>query len=143
MASMADLINASRGSILASGTADDLLAYVNSITSILGSADLVGTARTGPTVTDFRRLGVNWQPTRLILTLDEALDPATASILANYRITAAGPDGRFGTRDDVTIPIKSVTYDPVARTVSLTTAAGRLSWTKRTRFGSTVRPQRV
>jgi hypothetical protein len=44
----------------------------------------------------------------------------------NYRIVAPGRDGKFGTRDDRVIRLKSATLDPSGRTVVLTPAV-RLS----------------
>ena len=65
---------------------------------------------TGPMVVSLRRFGFHARPTRLVLTLDEVLDPALATDLANYRLT--GPCGGV-------IRIRSAVYDPAARTVIL------------------------
>ena len=56
-----------------------------------------------------------------MLTFDKSLALAAASTQTNYRLVAAGRDGRFGTRDDVVIALRSATYDPISRAVSLTT----------------------
>jgi len=52
-------------------------------------------------------------------TTSEGLDAAIATDRANYRLVAAGPDGRLGTRDDRRIRLGSASYDPVTRTVTL------------------------
>jgi uncharacterized repeat protein (TIGR01451 family) len=74
----------------------------------------------GPTITNLKRSGFHNQPTTLVLTFDAALNASTAQNASNYTLTTAGPDGRFGTSDDVTVPIKSVVYDSGAHTVTLT-----------------------
>jgi hypothetical protein len=55
-----------------------------------------------------------------------ALDPGTAQSLANYRLVGAGRDGRFGTRDDRRVAIRSARYDAVSRTVALVPRCARL-----------------
>jgi hypothetical protein len=65
---------------------------------------------TGPTVVALERFGFHARPTRLVLTFSEALDPARAIDLADYRLT--GPCGRV-------IRIRSATYNAAARTVTL------------------------
>src|SRR5262249_18598641 len=44
---------------------------------------------------------------------------AAAASRANYRVTAPGPDGRFGTRDDRVIRLRTATYNPANRSVTL------------------------
>lgn len=46
-----------------------------------------------------------------------ALSPVTDS--ANFEATASGRDGRFGTRDDITLVIKNLSYSDSTRTVNL------------------------
>ena len=58
-------------------------------------------------------------PTRLVLIFSQDLDPAGAKNLANYRLVGPGRDGRLGTRDDLVIRLRKVTYDPVTRSVTL------------------------
>jgi uncharacterized repeat protein (TIGR01451 family) len=65
---------------------------------------------TGPTVVSLQRFGFHARPTRLVLTFSEALDPARATNLANYRLT--GPRG-------AAVRIRSATYDPTAHAVTL------------------------
>ncbi|WP_337176204.1 FG-GAP-like repeat-containing protein [Paludisphaera sp.] len=54
------------------------------------------------------------------------LDPDTARSLANYRLVRAGRDGRFGTRDDRAVPIRSASYDAAGRAVVLVPRHARL-----------------
>src|SRR5207248_3193884 len=58
-----------------------------------------------PEVVNVTRFGIHHQPTQIVLTFNGALDPAQAQNLANYRLVAPGPDGKFGTADDRVIPI--------------------------------------
>jgi len=64
----------------------------------------------GPTVAHLARFGFHSQPTTLVLTFDEALDPATAQNPLNYAITNA--QGR-------SVPIASVVYDPTTLSVTI------------------------
>jgi hypothetical protein len=73
----------------------------------------------GPKIVSLVRLGFHMQPTQYVLTFDEALAEVGTADLKNYRLTAPGKDGRLGTRDDVTIALKSAIYDPVAHTIRL------------------------
>ena len=73
----------------------------------------------GPIITSVERFGVHLQPTRLVLTFDEALDPAGATNLANFRLVGPGRDGRLGTRDDRVIRLIGASYDPTTRSVTL------------------------
>jgi hypothetical protein len=68
-----------------------------------------------PRVVALHRLGVHWQPTRLVLAFSAALDPARAQDLRNYRLTALGPGGRPGRR----VPLGGAAYDPSGPTVTL------------------------
>jgi hypothetical protein len=64
----------------------------------------------GPTVASLQRFGIHMQPTTLVLTFNDGLDPTSASNLANYKIV--GPDGR-------TVAISSATFDAALNTVTL------------------------
>ena len=64
---------------------------------------------------DLQRFGYHSQPTVLVLTFNEGLDPSTATDVANYRIVPVGPHGKFGHA----IAVNRVAYDPAARTVTL------------------------
>ncbi len=58
---------------------------------------------------------------RLTVWFNERLDPASAEEVANYELRASGPDGRFGTADDVLLPL-ATSYDPHTRSVSMVPA---------------------
>jgi len=64
----------------------------------------------GPTVASVQRFGIHMQPTVLVLTFKDGLDPARASDLSNYRIV--GPAGR-------SIGIGSAVFDPATNRVTL------------------------
>ena len=53
------------------------------------------------------------------VTFSEKLDSIAGTTRAFYALTEAGPDGAFGTPDDVTVPIKSLTAGPGASDVTL------------------------
>ena len=72
-----------------------------------------------PVILEVQRHGVHFQPTTLVVTFSQPMDAATAEDLADYRLVSAGPDHRFGTRDDRVIPIRSVRYDATLHTVTL------------------------
>jgi uncharacterized repeat protein (TIGR01451 family) len=78
-----------------------------------------------PTVLGVQRFGFHAQPTRLVVNFNGLLDPVCAQDLRNYRLVAPGRDGRFGTRDDRVLVVRSASYDPTRRTVTLA-PAGRL-----------------
>jgi hypothetical protein len=69
----------------------------------------------GPRVMDLQRFGYHAQPTVLVLTFDETLDPSTATDPANYTIVPLGPHGKNGHA----IAIARVSYNAAARTVTL------------------------
>ncbi|WP_406696292.1 hypothetical protein V5E97_35405 [Singulisphaera sp. Ch08] len=71
-------------------------------------------------VEGFRRSGIHRQPTRLVLTFNQPLQPATAVDVSNYRLVGLGRDRRFGTRNDRHIAMRSVKLDPTGRVVTLT-----------------------
>ncbi len=50
-----------------------------------------------------------------MLDFSEALDPASAVNLANYRLVTAGRDKKFGTKDDKVVALRSATYNPTSR----------------------------
>jgi hypothetical protein len=63
-----------------------------------------------PTVMSVKRFGIHMQPTVLVVTFSEALDPARAQDLSNYQIVS--PAGK-------TIAIGSANYDAATDTVTL------------------------
>jgi|GEM_PF-1554402 len=72
-----------------------------------------------PTVVGLERFGVHRQPTRLVLSFSEGLDPARASNLQNYVLVHAGRDGVIGTRDDRQVRLRGAVYHSANSTVSL------------------------
>jgi hypothetical protein len=73
----------------------------------------------GPKVTSVVRYGYHTQPTSFVVSFDSDLDPARATELSNYVLVASGFDGRFGTRDDRPIHLRSITYDAATRKATL------------------------
>lgn len=74
-----------------------------------------------PTVIRLSRYGTHRQPTSILVGFSEPIDVATAEDLANYQLVSAGRDGRFGTADDVAVPLLVAQYDSVNTAVTLTT----------------------
>jgi hypothetical protein len=71
------------------------------------------------TITGVQRLGIHAQPTRLVVSFSAEMDPTRASDAANYRLIAAGPDGRLGTADDRVVRLRGVSYDAATRTATI------------------------
>ncbi|MDG3005035.1 FG-GAP-like repeat-containing protein [Paludisphaera mucosa] len=90
------------------------------------SYTMVSQAAGAPIVTSLARHGVHNQKTTLVVAFSQDMNPQSASSLANYVLTTAGRDGRFGTRDDVTVALASAVYDATARTVTLSPVARTL-----------------
>jgi len=80
-------------------------------------------AAAAPVVTSLVRYGYHNQPTSLVVAFSQDMNAQSASNLANYLLTTAGRDGRFGTRDDVRIALRSAVYDTVTHVVTLTPMA--------------------
>ncbi len=72
-----------------------------------------------PTVVGIQRHGVHLQPTSILVTFNQPMDSDQAEALTNYRLVSAGPDRRFGTRDDRIIRISSVQYDAASQMVTI------------------------
>ena len=64
----------------------------------------------GPTVVTVKRFGIHMQPTELVLSFNDGLDPASAQNLSNYKIV--GPDGHA-------VRIGSAVFDDATNTVTL------------------------
>jgi hypothetical protein len=60
--------------------------------------------------------------TGIVFAFSEPLNPTRAQDLSNYGYFAisSGPDGRFGTADDSSVPLSGAWYDSTSRTVALT-----------------------
>ncbi len=74
---------------------------------------------TGPTISNVLLPNPKAKTTPLLLTFSQDLDLASAVNLANYILVTAGPDKRFGTKDDKKIALRSATYNPITHTVTL------------------------
>jgi uncharacterized repeat protein (TIGR01451 family) len=83
---------------------------------------------TPPIVVALVRLGYHRQPTRLVISFSEPMDPARAVDLRNDRLVSPGPDGRFGTRDDRHVRLIAARYDPARRAVLLRPARRLPRW---------------
>ena len=83
---------------------------VSLVTSGTTPTPVVVTPVDGPSVTSVARFGFHALPTSLVLTFNEAIDPARAVDVNNYRIV--GPRGRK-------VAIRSALYDPTKHTVTL------------------------
>jgi hypothetical protein len=106
-----------RGTGIPTNVAGSLIAYASYIQSLFPT-----TIVTAPMIQGVQRFGFHSQPTQFTVAFSEGLEASTVQRPANYRIIAPGPDGRFGTRDDRPIPIKSAIYDATTNTVTLTPA---------------------
>ncbi len=71
------------------------------------------------TVLNLQRYGVHLHPTTLVVTFSLPMDQASAQALTNYLLVSAGPDDRFGTKDDHDVRIRSVQYAAATQTVTL------------------------
>jgi hypothetical protein len=107
------LVSTKRGTAIPPDLADDLALFANAIRELLFPNQLT------PKVMQVGRFGFHTQPTHIAMTFNESLNPITVQDIDNYRIIAHGPDGRFGTRDDRTIRVKSAAYDATTNTVTL------------------------
>ena len=66
-------------------------------------------------VVNVQRFGVHLQPTLVVLSFDQPLDPATVQTLANYKITGPSDSKNPG----AVIPIESATYNRITQMVTL------------------------
>ena len=83
------------------------------------SFSVVTTLDSGPQVVSVQRFGFHAQPTSIVITFNQDLNPTSASNVNAYEIWAPGHDRQPGTADDVMVPIASATYDAATRTVTL------------------------
>jgi hypothetical protein len=72
-----------------------------------------------PEVRKVERHGVHYHPTTLVVSFTQPMDAASAQDLVNYQLVSAGPDHRFGTRDDQPIRISSLQYNAATQTVTI------------------------
>lgn len=90
---------------------------------IFNSATTVDTFTTqllvAPVITRVSRYGAAPSLSLLVIQFDQAMDVATAQNTANYRVVLAGRDRRFGTRDDINVPVSGAFYNNTNNTVTL------------------------
>ena len=70
-------------------------------------------------VTAAERFGFHEQPTVLVLSFNEPLDPARAQSTSNYQIVTLGGRGRGGSHIGQVTPVARAIYDPLNSTVIL------------------------
>ncbi|GIW87789.1 MAG: hypothetical protein KatS3mg108_2113 [Isosphaeraceae bacterium] len=107
----------------ATATADQLQNVAGDNVAVLTSS--VGTIPPtpegqAPLVIRAARAGAGRQQTRFLISFSQPMDPSSTQRIANYVVTTAGRDGRFGTADDRRIRLGSIRYDPPTRTTVLT-----------------------
>jgi hypothetical protein len=80
-----------------------------------------GVNRRGPQVASVKAVSGPLGVAEIVVSFNEALNPATAVDLLNYgySVRTPGRDGKLGTKDDFLIGINSATYDPNTFTVTL------------------------
>jgi hypothetical protein len=76
---------------------------------------------TPPRVLRLQRFGVRTQPTRIVLTFDEPMNPYLAQLTSNY-VFRPVIRGRVQSKPRQAIRVASAVYDPVSQTVTLRTA---------------------
>jgi Calx-beta domain len=91
-----------------------------------------GVDRMGPHVTSVKAVSGAFGVAELVITFDEALNPATAVDLLNYgyAVRTAGKDGKLGTKDDHLIGLCPATYNPTTFTVTIPLGTAVSSQTK-------------
>jgi uncharacterized repeat protein (TIGR01451 family) len=93
-----------------SGTVPDLEQSNNT-----ASAAITVTQAPPPTVVSLQRFGYHEQPTVLVLTFSEPLDPARAEDLGNYQLTLIAHGGKL----HLPVPLTGAVYNATADTVTL------------------------
>ena len=73
----------------------------------------------GPTISNLLAPSPKTKGTPVVLTFSEDLDLARATNLVNYLLVTSGRDKKFGTSDDKKVALRSASYNPTARTVTL------------------------
>ncbi|MCW2284563.1 parallel beta-helix repeat protein [Rhodoblastus acidophilus] len=102
------------------------------VSNDIGAIEFQGSSanKTPPVITGATNLPANGAKTdaafsSITLNFSETLDPISAASAANYQLVAAGPDGKFGTADDIAIPLV-VVYASSSQSVTLAFAKGPL-----------------
>jgi trimeric autotransporter adhesin len=117
----------STNSAAASVSSSGLALGVGQGTTVIGSMldGIVGGSllTVGPAtllnVTAVERFGFHEQPTILVLSFNEPLDPARAQSASNYQIVTLGGRGRGGSHIGQVTPVARAIYDPLNSTVIL------------------------
>lgn len=122
-----EIVQSETGSRIDLTAAQNLLEHVNYLRKLSIAVDPEPLDMAGPAITFLQRMGIHAQPTRIVVTFSEPIHRDRAETRTNYRLTTPGRDGRFGTRDDQSIGLRTVTYDPATNTVTLTPKQ-RLHW---------------
>jgi hypothetical protein len=79
----------------------------------------IPTPPVGPKVVNLQSVSSRTGTTAVVLTFDRPMDPASTQDLANYTLSTAGRDRKFGTRDDKILKIASATFDPATNSVTV------------------------
>src|ERR1019366_5910236 len=74
------------------------------------------TVSSPPTVTGIQHSGIHRHPTEIVLTFDQAMDPASVEDTGNYEVRT-GPHDHYRI-----VHIASATYSPVTHSVTLVTS---------------------
>jgi hypothetical protein len=110
-------VPAKLGGIL-TATATDVTDGITFNTSEFSKAVEVG--RGAPRVADSTLVLTGDEVSSVVLSFLGGLKPGAATKVGNYSLTGLGPDGEFGSGDDVEIEIKTAKYDKRHNTVTLT-----------------------
>ena len=77
--------------------------------------------RKAPRVAFLDRSGLGRGPARLVIHFDEPIPLARATDRRGFQLWSAGPDRKFGTKDDSQVPVYPPLYDPSTNAVLLRT----------------------
>jgi hypothetical protein len=100
-----------RHTISAAYTGDSSFAASTVASPLVQTVEAVtNPADDGPTVVNVKRFGIHMQPTELVLSFNDGLDPTSAQNLSNYKIV--GPAGHA-------VRIGSAVFDDATNTVTL------------------------
>jgi hypothetical protein len=91
----------------------------------LEAREVLSTVAPAPRITSVVRQGVLRQPTRIILTFSQPMDPSSVQTMGNYLVAGRNRVGRFDP-STASVAIRTAVYDPAAQAVTLFTR-GRLN----------------
>ena len=86
-----------------------------------GTITLLVAPPPAPTVIASRIVSLRHGGTSVVLTFSGPLDPSVAKLASRYVLTVPGPNGRFGSKKDATVRVKSFAYDAATHEVTITT----------------------